>query len=178
MAKKRQLNVRLPDALLSQLEERVQKTKMGMAAMVEVLLVQALQQQETSDSESVEGDRFESLVKRIEVLETKLAGQSEQSDNLPKTEVVPTIKSLPTAIESILTEVTIPDEVEAQPSDLTALNGEELANRLAVEVRTLKQKKDKGTFSDWTKKHDPNGVAWKYVSEEERFHPLADNLSA
>ena len=76
MAKKRQLNVRLPDALLDELEERVQKTKMGMAAMVEVLLVQALQHQEISAQDIKQGDRLDNLTKRIEALETKLADVS------------------------------------------------------------------------------------------------------
>lgn len=76
MAKKRQLNVRLPDALLDELEERVQKTKMGMAAMVEVLLVQALQHQEISAQDVKQGDRLDDLTKRLEALETKLADTS------------------------------------------------------------------------------------------------------
>ena len=76
MAKKRQLNVRLPDTLLDELEERVQKTKMGMAAMVEVLLVQALQHQEISAQDIKQGDRLDDLTKRIEALETKLADVS------------------------------------------------------------------------------------------------------
>ncbi len=76
MAKKRQLNVRLPDSLLDELEERVQKTKMGMAAMVEVLLVQALQYQEPSAQDIEQSDRLDDLTKRIEALETKLANAS------------------------------------------------------------------------------------------------------
>ncbi len=79
MAKKRQLNVRLPDALLDELEERVQKTKMGMAAMVEVLLVQALQHQTISVQDVEQGDRLDDLTKRIEALETKLADASNNS---------------------------------------------------------------------------------------------------
>lgn len=82
MAKKRQLNVRLPDTLLDELEERVQKTKMGMAAMVEVLLVQALQHQEISAQDIKQGDRLDDLTKRIEALETKLADASNNSQSI------------------------------------------------------------------------------------------------
>ena len=82
MTKKRQLNVRLPDTLLDELEERVQKTKMGMAAMVEVLLVQALQHQEISAQDIKQGDRLDDLTKRIEALETKLADASNNSSLL------------------------------------------------------------------------------------------------
>ena len=81
MTKKRQLNVRLPDTLLDELEERVQKTKMGMAAMVEVLLVQALQHQEIPAQDIKQGDRLDDLTKRIEALETKLADTSNNSHN-------------------------------------------------------------------------------------------------
>jgi hypothetical protein len=157
MAKKRQLNVRLPDALLSQLEERVLATKMGMAAMVEVLLVQALQMQEVSENKVVPDDRFESLVKRIEALEAKFITQPESL----------TAEALPTAN-------TLPDFERHQPNDLTALNAEDLATRLTVEVRMLNQKKDKSTFSSWSKKHDPEGIAWKYVAPEDCFYPISN----
>jgi hypothetical protein len=88
MAKKRQLNVRLSDALLSQLEDRVQKTKMGMAAMVEVLLVQALQHQEASDSSSAQSDRLDRLEKRIEALEATFATSSTNSEEIEVTAAV------------------------------------------------------------------------------------------
>ena len=65
--------------MLGKLEERVQKTKMGMAAMVEVLLVQALQHQEISAQDIKQGDRLDDLTKRIEALETKLADASNNS---------------------------------------------------------------------------------------------------
>ncbi len=114
MAKKRQLNVRLPDALLSQLEERVQKTKMGMAAMVEVLLVQALQQQEISEPKSLQSDRIDRLEQRIEALETKFA---------ISVEILPLAAS--TSIETNTDE------------------SEEIASPITLEVRPAKQKKEK-----------------------------------
>lgn len=114
MAKKRQLNVRLPDALLSQLEERVQKTKMGMAAMVEVLLVQALQQQEISEPKSLQSDRIDRLEQRIEALETKFA---------ISVEILPLAAS--TSIETNTDE------------------SEEIASPITLEVCPAKQKKEK-----------------------------------
>jgi len=167
VAKKRQLNVRLPDALLTELEVRVQKTKMGMAAMVEVLLVQALQQQETSTSDLSQGDRFDSLVKRIEALELKFA---DASINSPQIEVIAVAEVLPNtaSIDQVSDQVSDQDQVNG----LNALTGEELAHRLTVEVRTLNQKKDKSTFADWAKKHDPDGMTWKHEAVEDRFYPL------
>jgi len=162
MAKKRQLNVRLPDSLLTELEERVHKTKMGMAAMVEVLLVQALQQQEIAEPDLGVGDRFDDLVKRIEVLETKLASASSHS---PQVEGSAAKQILPIS-------TSIVDESSNQVLNLDALSAEDLANHLAVGIRTLTQKKDKSTFSDWAKKHDPDSMAWRYDDVEERFYPL------
>jgi hypothetical protein len=93
MAKKRQLNVRLSDALVSQLDDRAQKTKMGMAAMVEILLIQALQHQEAADeSKSPLSDRLDSrldsLEKRIEALEATLAISSTESPEIEVTAAV------------------------------------------------------------------------------------------
>lgn len=159
MAKKRQLNVRLPDALLSKLEVHVQETKMGMAAMVEVLLVQALQQLEMAERKPVESDLFDSLVKRIEALETKLADKP--SDSL---QVQPPISD-----ESLSIAPSSPNTSERV---FAALSDKELSSHLAVAVRTLNQKKDKNTFAEWTKKHDPEGIAWCYVASENHFYPI------
>ncbi|GBO55391.1 hypothetical protein APA_3542 [Pseudanabaena sp. lw0831] len=159
MAKKRQLNVRLPDALLSKLEARVQETKMGMAAMVEVLLVQALQQLEMADCKPIESNLFDGLVKRVEALETKLADKPSDSQQVP-----PPVsdESLSIASSSLNTSERV----------FAALSDEELSSHLAVAVRTLNQKKDKSTFAEWTKKHDPEGMAWCYVASENHFYPI------
>jgi hypothetical protein len=159
MSKKRQLNVRLSDALLSKLEARVQETKMGMAAMVEVLLVQALQQVEIADREPIETDLFNSLVKRIEALEAKLADRPSDLQQM-KTHV---------SDESLSIAPSSPNSSERV---FAALSDEELSNHLAVAVRTLNQKKDKNTFAEWTKKHDPEGIAWCYVAAENHFYPV------
>jgi hypothetical protein len=53
-----------------------------------------------------------------------------------------------------------------------ALSDKELSSHLAVAVRTLNQKKDKNTFAEWTKKHDPEGIAWCYVASENHFYPI------
>jgi len=126
MAKKRQLNVRLPDALLSQLEERVQRTKMGMAAMVEVLLVQALQQQEISEPKSLQSDRLARLEQRIEALETKLATGSHDSQQVEVASSVEVLSLAPsTSIETNTDQ------------------SEEIASSITLEVRPAKQKKEK-----------------------------------
>lgn len=168
MAKKRQLNVRLPDSLLDQLEERVIRTKMGMAAMVEVLLVQALQHQDLKNVPAVD-DRIEDLVKRIEAIESHLAIQPSKA---AKNEVSILAEA---AIPTKLTEDLLTSENDAPTSPETALgclNTEQLAARLGVTERVIHQKKDKSTFSDWSKKHDSDEIAWKYVDAEDCFCPV------
>jgi len=168
MAKKKQLNVRLPDTLFDRLEQRVLKTKMGMAAMVEVLLLRALEQESSDAERDGSGDRFDVLVKRIEALEAKLSIEPDDS-HLVEASIV----------EAVVAVASIADFVASEPSpalesDVKLLSAEDLALRLSVTVRALAQKKDKSTFSDWTRKHDPEGVAWKYIAPSDRFCPLVD----
>ena len=121
MAKKRQLNVRLSDALVSQLDDRAQKTKMGMAAMVEILLIQALQHQEDADeSKSPLSDRFESrlesLEKRIEALEATFALSSTES---PEMEVGAAVVVEANSEQSILDETVVLND-ENQVGNITS----------------------------------------------------------
>ena len=121
MAKKRQLNVRLSDALVSQLDDRAQKTKMGMAAMVEILLIQALQHQEAADeSKSPLSDRLESrlesLEKRIEALEATLAISSTES---PEMEVAAAVVVEANSEQSILDETVVLND-ENQVGNITS----------------------------------------------------------
>ena len=54
--------------------------------------------------------------------------------------------------------------------DLT-LTGKELAQRLKVHPATLTKNRAKETFADWTRDRDPEGKAWQYLSEAERYKP-------
>ena len=139
MAKKRQLNVRLSDALLSQLEDRVEKTKMGMAAMVEVLLVQALQHQESSDSQSTQSDRLDSLEERIEALEAKFIMEMVDSADSQQIEISPSVEIL---FVSSLSEIEL-DGDESNSNRIISLSDDGLASNINSEVRPAKQKKDK-----------------------------------
>ena len=139
MAKKRQLNVRLSDALLSQLEDRVQKTKMGMAAMVEVLLVQALQHQEVSDAKSTQSDRLDSLEERIEALEAKFIMEMIDSADSQEVERSTSVEIL---FVSSLSEIEL-DGDESNFNGIISLSDDGLASNINSEVRPAKQKKDK-----------------------------------
>lgn len=55
--------------------------------------------------------------------------------------------------------------------DLT-LAAKELAQRLKVHPATLTKNRTKPTFTDWTRGRDPEGKAWQYLPEVERYTPL------
>ena len=140
MAKKRQLNVRLSDALVSQLDDRAQKTKMGMAAMVEILLIQALQHQEAADeSKSPLSDRLERLEERIEALEAKFIMEMVGSVDSQEVEMATSVEILPMA--SLIAIET--DGAQSNSNGTISLSDDGLANHIDSEVRPAKQKKDK-----------------------------------
>lgn len=150
MAKKRQLNVRLSDALVSQLDDRAQKTKMGMAAMVEILLIQALQHQEAADeSKSPLSDRLDSrldsLEKRIEALETTFATSSTNSEEI---EVTAAVVIEANSEQSILDETVVLND-ENQVCNITSQT---------LEAASSKQKKEK-TNSKTSNSKPPNSKA-------------------
>jgi hypothetical protein len=144
MAKKRQLNVRLSDALVSQLDDRAQKTKMGMAAMVEILLIQALQHQEDADeSKSPLSDRFESrlesLEKRIEALEATLAISSTES---PEMEVAAAVVVEANSEQSILDETVVLND-ENQVCNITSQTLESTSSKPKKEKPNAKTSNSK-----------------------------------
>lgn len=59
--------------------------------------------------------------------------------------------------------------------DLT-LTGRELAQRLQVHPATLTKNRTKPTFTDWTRDRDPEGKAWQYLLEIERYAPLLSTV--
>jgi hypothetical protein len=96
---------------------------------------------------------IQSLQERIQTLET-------QAIALPPTSLVenkPIVDSLvDTCVDSV---------------DLT-LTGKELAQRLEVHPATLTKNRAKETFTDWTRGRDPEGKAWRYLPEVERYSPM------
>jgi hypothetical protein len=55
--------------------------------------------------------------------------------------------------------------------DLT-LTGKELSRRLEVHPATITKNRTKPTFTDWTRSRDPEGKAWQYLPEAERYSPV------
>lgn len=153
MAKKRQLNVRLTDNLIDELEDRMHKTKLGMAALVEMLLEKALHLP-SSTEDSGQSDRITELEQRVATIEAKLTLLATSVSTLDVSEVVPEVAA-------------------SQNGDhvLTALDSDTLAARLGVTARAISQRIEKGTLVEWSKKHDPDSVAWEYAEADQQFYP-------
>lgn len=69
-----------------------------------------------------------------------------------------------------------PDPIRAVDSNVDnvdiVLTGKELAQRLKVHPATLTKNRAKESFTDWTQGRDPEGKAWQYLPEVERYKPL------
>lgn len=57
------------------------------------------------------------------------------------------------------------------PASLTQA---ELAKRLGVAAKTISRKKHSPLLQDWTQTRDPDGVAWSYAAQSQRFYPIGD----
>lgn len=64
---------------------------------------------------------------------------------------------------------TVDNDVDSVDTVLTA---KELAQRLKVHPATLTKNRAKESFTDWTQGRDPEGKAWQYLPEVERYKPL------
>jgi hypothetical protein len=153
MAKKRQLNVRLTDSLIDELEDRMHKTKLGMAALVEMLLEKALH---LPTEDSGQSDRITELEQRIATIEAKLTLLAAPDSRQDASEITDELF-----------------EAASQNGDrlLTALDSNTLATRLGVTARAISQRIEKGTLVEWSKKHDPDSVGWEYAEADQQFHP-------
>ncbi len=53
-----------------------------------------------------------------------------------------------------------------------ALTQNEMVERLKTKPSTLNDAKKRSNFSEWSKKRDPNNIAWQWVAESKRFVPM------
>lgn len=53
-----------------------------------------------------------------------------------------------------------------------SLTHTEMVERLGVKSSTLSNAKKRANFSEWSKRQDPDGLAWQWVVESKRFVPL------
>ncbi len=56
--------------------------------------------------------------------------------------------------------------------NLRDLSGNQLAKRLGVSESTVRRRKDKSDFSEWSRSLDSDGIAWNYYQASQQFSPL------
>jgi hypothetical protein len=100
---------------------------------------------------------MQSLQDRIQVLET-------QAIALPPTSQVEDEPDLDDTVDNDVDSV-----------DLT-LTGKELSQRLEVHPATITKNRTKPTFTDWTRSRDPEGKAWRYLPDMERYSPILSTV--
>ena len=64
--------------------------------------------------------------------------------------------------------------------EATSLTGVELAERFGVKVNSFRNRvtgKMASTFSEWSQKKDPQGIAWQYYPETKLFFPVAETVT-
>ena len=69
---------------------------------------------------------------------------------------------------------------EPKTAALVSLTRIELAERLGIKVESLGNRitgKMASTFSEWSKKRDPDGITWQYYPETKLFFPLPENVT-
>lgn len=125
-----------------------------------------------------------SLSERIESLEERLSTFSTTCNDL-FTCLQEGMQSLQERMQAVETQaIALPptSQVEHEPImdstvdntvdsvDLT-LTGKELSLRLKVHPATITKNRTKPTFTDWTRSRDPEGKAWQYLAEIERYTP-------
>lgn len=62
--------------------------------------------------------------------------------------------------------------VESSLISIQPLIQSELAKRLKVHPSTVSKKKIKPDFPEWSRRQDPEGIAWKYLKDEKQFFPF------
>jgi DNA-binding MarR family transcriptional regulator len=53
----------------------------------------------------------------------------------------------------------------------------ELAKRLGCDSSTLTKNRKKPSFDEWSRRKDPEGKAWKYLSDMQRYGLVQDKSS-
>jgi len=78
------------------------------------------------------------------------------------------------ALETVQMQTYVIEELLSE-SPRTELSQTELANRLKIHKSTISHRKEKAGFAEWSKRHDPEGLAWQYDSDKNLFINLAKN---
>lgn len=73
-------------------------------------------------------------------------------------------------VDSLRTEVEDASKVVDELVDGLSVRG--LAKRLSLGHAVVQQYKTKDSFTEWSKSHDPDGIAWRFDAESKRLFPI------
>jgi hypothetical protein len=103
---------------------------------------------------------------QAEEITTQEAVAIEHSSVVEEEEKAEEIHAEPTRIEE--------SAASSQSATKRALIQAELAKRLDINASTVGRRKSGPDFPEWSQSKDPEGIAWKYVSETQMFVPVDD----
>jgi uncharacterized protein (DUF2249 family) len=96
-------------------------------------------------------------------------------------EAIEIVESLPPApLDESLEQMTLFGELKVQfSSQFGPLSGRALSSRLKVRriLKPMALEMSHSDFAEWTRKRDPDGVAWEYRKDDRKFYPIEPVLS-
>jgi hypothetical protein len=125
--------------------------------------------------ESVEANQNEILnrLQEIESLLNDLSATAESRASQMSVDIVDNTVDRENSAPVINVDI-VDDTVDSGDRLLTQ---KELSERLGVHAGTLTRNRSKANFADWSADKDPEGLAWKYLPEVERYASLSTTLS-
>ncbi|BAU63848.1 hypothetical protein STA3757_12170 [Stanieria sp. NIES-3757] len=101
--------------------------------------------------------------------------KQEQNQTTTQIELEPS-----TSAESTQVDAPMPAATATEPQDSAtiteqsslSLSQADLSDRLEVHSSTVGRRKSQPDFPEWSQSRDPEGVAWRYLEEEQIFVPL------
>lgn len=88
------------------------------------------------------------------------------------TTVIPSPSTVSVSDDNPIPSSPPPEETEAIPNTVKALNQSELAKRLEVSPTTVGKRRSDADFYLWSQSRDPDGIAWQYVEETKSYIPI------
>jgi hypothetical protein len=101
--------------------------------------------------------------------------KQEQNQTTTQVELEPS-----TSAESTKVDAPMPAATATEPQDSAttteqsslSLSQADLSDRLEVHSSTVGRRKSQPDFPEWSQSRDPEGIAWRYLEEEQIFVPL------
>jgi hypothetical protein len=121
--------------------------------------------------------RLQERLQEIEARLNNMPSRTELQTNQAPVDILVDSVDNTVDIEPDRTEVDVDIVDKPVDSGDRLLTQKELSERLGVHTGTLTRNRSKANFADWSADKDPEGLAWKYLPEVERYASLSTVLS-